>query len=116
MPIFSNSEAYKVGQYQRIMLWLLLISLFAHFIPPALILSGILVSLATYKFAKAEKCRRPLLWALWSVLPLLGYVSIFLLYSKANQILRDQGLEVGILGAKKSDLESLLKAGSEMHA
>lgn len=116
MPTFSNSEAYRVGHYQRVILWLLVLSAFAHFLPPALIVTGILVGVSMYKLAKAEKCRRPLLWALWALLPLLGYISIYLLYSRGNQILRDQGLQVGVLGAKKSDLETLLKTGTRMHA
>lgn len=116
MQIFSNLEAYRIGQYQRVVLWLLVLSLFAHFIPPALVVTGILLSTVIYKLAKAERYNRPLLWAIWAFLPIVGYVSIYLLYVKANQVLRDQGLAVGILGAKKSDLENLLKTGSQMHA
>lgn len=116
MPIFSNSEAYRVGQYQRVILWILILSVLAHFFPPALIVTGILASVTMYQLAKAERCRHPLLWALWALLPVAGYVGIYLLYARANQILRERGLEVGIFGAKKTDLESLLKTGSEMHA
>ena len=113
MATYSKVDIYQIGKFQKILPWLLLASLIAHFFPPALILTGIFCCVYGYLLAKAERSRYPLLWGLFCVLPVIGWVGIIILYWRAIRIFREYGLDVGILGVAKSRLQELGDSSEE---
>lgn len=88
MATYSKADIYQIGRYQKIFPWLLLASLIAHLIPPALVLSGIICFVYCYQLAKAEQSGYPLLWAVLCEVPVIGWIGIIVLCWRAIRILR----------------------------
>ena len=61
---YTNLEAYEVGQAQKIILWLVLVSILACFVPlfgPLLV--GMIAIVFVYRLASALRSKVALLWA-----------------------------------------------------
>lgn len=111
MGNYSQKELYEISGYLNKLPYLVFISLAAHFFPPFLIISGLICFLYSHRLSKAEKSSKPWLWGIFSVLPIVGFIAIFVLVYKAVEILRENGIEAGFWGVKKSDREALLNNG-----
>lgn len=106
---FTKAEVHEVGKRQKTILWLLLASIVAHVVfQPALILTGLLCVVFIFKLAKAEKSKAAWVWAILAFLPILSLIALLVVNGRATRILRDAGLKVGVMGANKQQLESLL--------
>lgn len=105
---YKKAELHNIGRLQKAFNWLILASLIAHMFLPAFILVGLLCVVYIFKLAKAEKSKVPLIWAILALFPLLNLISLLVLSIRATRILKDAGLKVGMMGANKEQLNSLL--------
>lgn len=80
--------------------------LFPVFIPFAKILIPIIFFVSVYRIAQALRCVA-VLWAILALLPLINLLVIINFIGKAKTALRQRGIGVGYLGARKEDLEKL---------
>lgn len=108
METYTKKELYEISKYLNILPFLIFASIGAHFFPPALIVSGFFCYLFSHKLSKAQKSTKPWLWGIFSLLPIVGFVAIFILVYKAVDILRENGVNASFWGVKKSEREALL--------
>jgi len=60
-----------------------------------------------YRLAAAMRSKVAPLWALAVIVPLVNLVAVLCINSIARRLLRRSGLRIGILGAKRADLDAL---------
>ncbi len=63
--------------------------------------------IALYRLAEACGSRWAWLYVVAQFLSILGLISLLVLITKSNRMLRDAGLTVGLMGVKKSEIESM---------
>ncbi len=108
MPEFTNPEVVEVGKRQKAIIWLILISIPAIFIPFTSLVVGLISVYFIYKLAKAVKSSLAWLYIILGFLPLISLLALLHLNAKATRALREKGLKVGLMGASSSDLDNLL--------
>lgn len=104
---YTNQETYKVGTNQKAIIWLVLASFIAFFIPYAPIVVGIICIVFVYRLAKALKLSLAWLWALSQILPFISIICLLVLNHKATSILKAKGIRVGLMGARSEQLTFL---------
>ncbi len=67
---------------------------------------GVFISavIVTYRLAKAQKFKNPVLYSAGLIVPLINLFIILRLIANATKILRAHNIRVGIMGANKDDL------------
>ena len=111
---FTKAEVHEVGKRQKVILWLLVASMVAHVVfQPATILTGALSVVFVFKLAKAARSKAAWFWAVLALLPILCLIALLVVNGRATRILRAAGLKVGVMGADKQQLESLLAEARE---
>ena len=111
MSSFTNAEIYEIGKRQRAILWLIIISIPAMFIPIiGPITTAIINVIFVYKLAKALKSDVAWLWCILVIIPLVSLISLVIINGKATNALRKSGIKVGLMGGNKEQLEKLLQA------
>lgn len=66
-----------------------------------------------YKLALSLGKPAPVLYALAMVLPCVSLIVLLVLNSQATQMLKSNGIDVGLMGASKEDIEQLIN-GNEL--
>lgn len=102
---WTAEEILEVAKRQKQILFMILISLVAIFIPYATIVTGIIQIYFIFKFAKAVRSSAAWLYIILAFIPLIGLIALLIINSKATKVLQANGIKVGLMGAKKSDLE-----------
>lgn len=106
---YTKQEAYDVGKKQKAILWLILASIGAFFIPFAIFVVAIIGVVFVYQLASAQKSSYAWLWALLQIVPLVSLICLLILNQRATKIVRDKGVKVGLMGANSKELEKLMK-------
>ena len=104
---FSDSEIIEIAKKQKIILWLILASFVAAFIPYAPIVTGILSLIFIYQLAISVRSTVAWLYAVLALIPLVGLIALLVVNSKATKALKGRGVRVGLMGANQSDLKNL---------
>jgi predicted Zn finger-like uncharacterized protein len=115
---FSRAELQSIATYQKVVLLCILANVLAGgaraFMPPQLQLPvaigslGVLISVAVFVFLMSRR-----FYSLWvrialgivSLIPCIGLVSLLIVNGKATSVLKANGIRVGLLGARMSDLK-----------
>ena len=109
-PPFSSNpkpliDILEVANRQKQILWMILISIPATFIPFATLVTGVIQIYFIVKLAKAVGSSMAWLYAVLAFLPLIGLIALLRLNGKATKILKDNGVAVGLMGANSDDLK-----------
>jgi hypothetical protein len=115
----AGKKILQVALSQKKVLWFLLGS--QLIVPVALVPSvGPIIALGLagglafyiYKMAEAVGSWVPLLWALASLVPLLGIIVLLIINQMATMVLKNANIRVGLMGANKEDIARLENCGA----
>ena len=120
-PGITQTALVRVATAQRAVLWLILLYFAAIFgaglgngaglhalayIVPFIYLAVLIIgAILVYRLAHAIESAAPWLYVVLLVIPIGGLIGLLILNGKATRMLRDAGLRVGLMGAKRSDLD-----------
>ena len=115
----------KVGLAQRLLIWVMLASIVvmlasmvgaalvvgsldAHLVVPAMIMTIPFQLYCVYKLAKALDMATGIavLWLVSMLIPLVSLVCLLVLNGKATRTLKSAGIRVGLMGASVAELPS----------
>ena len=108
---WTPEEIVEVAYRQKRIIWLILIGFVALVIPFSFIVIGFIQLHFIFKLAQAVRSSAAWAYIILGFIPVVGMIALLHLSSKATKILQANGVKVGLMGAKSSDLE-LLKAGA----
>ena len=96
----------NVGMAQRLLLWAILASIVGPFVPFAFIAIIPFLLYCVYRLAKALQLSTAasVLYLLAMFIPLVSLICLLILNRKAISLLRANGIRVGFMGVKPSDL------------
>lgn len=113
----SRDDVRRVAVYQKGVLFCILIYLSAYIglflvppeaaIVPGLILVGVALTSIVFVFLLAMKIYNPVMGIILGIgiiIPVIGLIILLMVSSKATKILRDNGIQVGLLGADLSKI------------
>jgi len=107
-------DLLTVAKRQKQVLWMIFIqfvALFATIIMPyALFIASIVTIYFMYQLARALGSSVAWLYAILACIPLISLFTLIYLNNRATRTLRDNGIEVGLMGARSADLEDLDRA------
>lgn len=106
---FSNAEILEIAKYQKWILWTVLASLVAIFIPYALLFTSIVSVILVYQLAKALRSPNDIGYAIAAILPIIGIIALLVINGRATRTLRNHEISVGLMGARKKDLKNVKK-------
>ena len=122
---WSTEDILQVAKYQSNLIMVILVNIIAGAFMVSSISSNeavpaishmfigvfriaVLVVSIYFVYCLAKAARSPaILYVILVFIPLLGLIALLHLSGIATKILRDNGIKVGLMGANKSDLESL---------
>ena len=104
---FSDFEILQIASRQKIMIWLILASFIAVFIPYALLVTGIISLVLIYQQAKTLRLPFAWIYAVLSLIPIICSLILILVNTRATAAMKCRNIHVGLMGAKKSDLDKL---------
>lgn len=107
---WTVSELFEIGTRQRQVLLMVLLGLFGTVIPFASLATGAISMFFVYKLAIALRSSMAWLYIVLAFVPLAGLLALLRLNGQATSALRSAGLNVGLMGVKKSDLDRLARA------
>ena len=100
---WAKADVMEVAKWQKSIIWMILISIVAAFIPFATIATAIIQIYFIYKLASAIRSTNAWVYIILAFVPLVGLLALFHINEKATRILRANGVYVGFLGARISD-------------
>jgi len=104
---WTKQDLMEVARCQKHILWLILISLVAMFIPFATIVTGIIQIYFIYKLAAAVRSSAAWVYIILAFIPLVGLIALLVINSKATGKLRENGIKVGLMGARMTDFDKI---------
>jgi len=104
---WTKTDLMEVAKWQKNIIWMILISLVAMFIPFATIVTGIIQIYFIYKLAGAVRSSAPWLYIILAFIPLIGLLALLHLNRKATKILQANGVKVSLMGARMADFEKM---------
>jgi len=104
---YSDAEIRVIASNQKAIMWLILGSFVAFFIPYAPIITGILSLIFVYQLARAVRSSFAWVYAVLALIPFVGLIALLIINSQATQTLKRRGIRVGLMGADQSDLANL---------
>ncbi|MFA6173397.1 MAG: hypothetical protein WC334_00070 [Kiritimatiellales bacterium] len=107
---WTKQELLGVAKYQKNIQWLVLAHLIAIFVPYATILTGIVGVYFIYKLASSLRSSCAWLYIILSFIPVIGVLALVHFVGKATKVLRENGISVGIMGAKMDDFKEIQDA------
>ena len=108
---WTPEEILEVAKRQKMILWMIVISLATFLFPPAIIVANIIQIYFIFKLAQAIRSPSAWIYIFLSCLPLVSLIALLYINGKATSILRKNQIKVGFMGADPSDLEKI-KAGA----
>ena len=106
----SIEELTNIGKYQRLAMWALLAG-FTSLIPALNLILFIPVVIfqviTVYRLANALESPLAVLRCLLCIVPVISLLNLYFITHQATVILKEKGIRIGIMGASKSDFESL---------
>jgi hypothetical protein len=99
---WTKQNVLEVAKFQKWVIWMILISLVAMFIPFATIVTGIIQLYFIFKLATALRLSA---WGyiIMAFIPLIGLIALLHLNGKATKKLKASGIRVGLMGARMED-------------
>jgi hypothetical protein len=99
-------QLLEIAKRQKTILWLILINILASFLPPLLLIIGVIQIYFLSKLSTAINMRS---WAyiVGGFIPFINFIVLAVLNSKATAMLQANGIRVGLMGAKSADLNRL---------
>ena len=108
---WTSDEILEIAKRQKQIIWMILLSLIAMFIQDFIkfstIVTGIIQIYFIFKLAQAVRSSAGWLYIILAFIPLIGLIALFHINDKATKTLRANGVKVGLMGAKSSDLEKI---------
>ena len=104
---WTKDDLVEVAKRQKNILWMILISLVAMFIPFATFFTGIIQVYFIYKLASAVRSSAAWLYILLAFIPLIGLFALLHINGKATKTLQANGVKVGLMGARMADFEKM---------
>lgn len=101
---YTDAEILEIAKGQKAIQWLIVVNLLTIWIPFASIVTGIIGAIFIYRLGKAERSSLAVLYTILAFVPLIGLIGLLIVNSKATVVLRQRGIRVGLMGAKKEDL------------
>jgi hypothetical protein len=104
---WTKADLMEVANRQKSIMWMILISLVAAFIPFATIVTAIIQIFFIYKLATAVRSSAAWVYIILSFVPLIGLLALLHINGKAMTILRTNGVKVGLMGARMDDFNKI---------
>jgi hypothetical protein len=104
---FTQQELLTVAHYQKNILWLVLISFAAVFVPLGTLVTAIIRVYFIFHLAVAVRSTAAWLYIIVMFIPLLNLLALLHINGRATQILQLHGIKVGLMGANPNDLKKL---------
>ena len=113
---YSNVEILYIAKQQEAVLCLIPISILAYLvgftigpqIVPVFVLAlGVISLIFIYQLALAIKEPAPWVYAILALIPCISLISMLILNGRATSALKAQGIRVGLMGARKEDLDKI---------
>ncbi len=104
---WTKQDLMEVAKQQKNILWMILISFVAMFIPGATIISGAIQIYFLFKLATAVRSKAAWLYIILAFIPLVGLIALLVINGKATTTLRENGINVSLMGAKMADFEMI---------
>jgi hypothetical protein len=104
---WTKIDLIEVAKWQKNIMWMILISLVAMFIPYATIVTGIIQIYFIYKLAAAVRSSAAWLYIILAFVPLIGLLALLHINGKATKTLQANGVTVGLMGARMADFETM---------
>jgi ABC-type enterochelin transport system permease subunit len=104
---WTKQDLMEVAKQQKNILWMILISLVAMFIPGATIVTGAIQVYFIYKLATAVRSKDAWVYIILAFIPLVGLIALLVINGKATTKLRENGINVSLMGAKMADFEMI---------
>jgi hypothetical protein len=76
---YTNQDAYNIGKRQKAIIWLVLASIGALFIPFAPFIVGVIGIVFVAQLATAQKSPVAWLWAFSQIIPFVGLICLLIL-------------------------------------
>ena len=117
----SNVEILEIAKQQKTILWFIPISilggsilagLLGATIDPEMVLVvvlalGVISLIFIYQLALALKEPAPWVYAILAMIPCISTIAILILNGRATSALKAQGIRVGLMGARREDLDKI---------
>ena len=113
---YSNVEILYIAKQQKAVLWLIPISILAylvgfaigpHMVPVFVLALGVISLIFIYQLALALKEPAPWVYAILALIPCISLISMLILNGRATSALKAQGIRVGLMGARREDLDKI---------
>jgi len=102
-----SQELLELAKRQKQIIWMIFLSLVTMFIPFATIVTGIIQIYFIFKLAQAIRSSGAWIYIILAFIPLIGLIALLHINGKATKTLQANGVKVGLMGAKSSDLEKI---------
>ena len=96
---WAVEEIAEVKKRQKQIIWMVLLSLVAMFIPYATIVTGTIQIYFIFKLAQAIRSSVAWLYIILAFIPLIGLIALLYINGKATRVLQANGVKVGLMGA-----------------
>lgn len=104
---WTKQDIIEVAKRQKSIMWMILISLVAMFIPFATIVTGIIQIYFIYKLATALRSSAAWVYIILAFIPFVGLIALLILNGKATKKLKENGIKVGLMGARMADFDKI---------
>jgi hypothetical protein len=104
---WTKQDLMEVAKRQKSIIWMILISFAAMFIPYATVVTGIIQVYFIYKLAAALRSSAAWVYIILAFIPLVGLIALLVINSKATKKLQENGVKVGLMGARMADFDKI---------
>lgn len=108
---YNNTEVLDIAKRQKAIIWLILISIPVYaaslVIPFLPLIVGIISLVFIYQLAAALKESAPWLYVILGLIPCISLIALLVINSRATSALKAHGIRVGLMGARRDDLDKL---------
>jgi hypothetical protein len=107
----KDVDLYQIGILQKNLMGLILCTFVSFMFPPIQLILNVFSAYVIFKLIKSLKMTAVWVWTLFAYIPLIGLFVLLHINGKATQQLTARGIRVGLMGARKEDLEKLAQEG-----
>src|SRR4030067_1926638 len=104
---WTKQDLMEVAKRQKSIIWMILISFAAMFIPYATVVTGIIQAYFIYKLAAALRSSAAWVYIILVFIPLVGLIALLVINSKATKKLQENGVKGGLMGARMADFDKI---------
>ncbi|MBE9029859.1 hypothetical protein IQ266_08970 [filamentous cyanobacterium LEGE 11480] len=105
---WTKADLMGIAKHQKTILWLLLLSLAASFVGLTPI-TALIQLYFIYKLAMAVRLSKAemVIYVIMAFIPFISLLALASLNSKATDVLKSNGIRVGLMGAKMNDVAAI---------